>query len=138
MPYNAFMGIAKQIKRVPTSNEHVLKAYLFTAARNAALNLLPNKQERDKLLDLTEIQVSDDLTPFDTLVQQYDQLTLIKIMKKVPLFYREVLMLRYVQEMDIKDIAALLGRTQVAIRKQISRGKQFFTELCKEEGISIG
>ena len=44
---NALLGIARSIRTLPDDDACLVRAYTLTAAKNAALNMLPEKQRRD-------------------------------------------------------------------------------------------
>ena len=63
----------------------------------------------------------DDL--FAEIAASEDYERLLQAINSLPDRYREVLMLRFVQELSVKEIAKLLGRKEWAVRKQLARGK---------------
>lgn len=129
----ALLGIAQHIATVPAGNEKVVKAYVLTAARNAALNLAAKKRsEADNILDFP-LAANDDL--FEQVAASEDYGLLMKAMGQLPILYREVLMLIYVQEQSIKDAAAILKRREGTVRQQLNRGKRMLVELCRKEGM---
>lgn len=133
----AFLGIARQIKRIPAGNPQVIRAYVLTAAKNAALNMLPKRQQQNELLSISELDVADDHNLFDQITASQDYELLFKAIRKLPAIYREVLMLKYVQELTMKEIAALLGRKVTTIHQQITRGKKLLIARCREEGMDF-
>ena len=130
----ALLGIAKHISTVPAGNEKVVKAYMLTAARNAALNMQAqrSKQEHENILDFP-VSSGDDL--FEQVAASEDYGLLMKAMGQLPIHYLEVLMLIYVQEQSIKDAAAILKRREGTVRQQLNRGKRMLVELCRKEGM---
>ena len=130
----ALLGIAQHIRTVPTGNEKVVKAYVLTAARNAALNLAAKKKrlEADNILDFP-LAANDEL--FEQVAASEDYALLMKAMGQLPIHYREVLMLIYVQEQSVKDAAAILKRREGTVRQQLNRGKRMLVELCRKEGM---
>lgn len=133
----AFLGIARQIKRIPAGNPQVLRAYVLTAAKNAALNMLPKRQQQNELLSISELDIADDHNLFDQIAVSQDYELLFKAIRKLPAIYREVLMLKYVQELTMKEIAALLGRKVTTVHQQITRGKKLLIAQCREEGMDF-
>lgn len=101
-------------------NTQALRAYVLTAARNAALDLLP-KQCRDANIDDIIVPCSEDLFEQVAASQDYDRL--LAAIDCLPLKYKEVLMLRYVHELEPKQIAKLLNRSRSTVHKQLSRAK---------------
>ncbi|MBR6826172.1 MAG: RNA polymerase sigma factor [Oscillospiraceae bacterium] len=125
----ALMCISRQAKHLP-QNTQALRAYVLTAAKHAALNLLP-KQCKDADLDNVVAVSTEDL--FETVVasQEYDRL--LVAIKSLPPTYREVLMLRYVQQLDTKQMAKLLDRPRGTVQKQISRAKALLVQIYHKE-----
>ncbi len=124
----ALMQISRQLKQLP-QNEQALRAYVLTAAKHAALNLLP-KQCRDADLDNVVAVSTDDL--FESIVasQEYDRL--LAAIKSLPPAYRSVLMLRYVQQLDTKEISKLLDRPRGTVQKQIARAKALLVQIYQK------
>lgn len=133
----AFLGIARQIKRIPAGNPQIVRAYVLTAAKNAALNMLPKRQQQNELLSITELDIADDHNLFDQIAASQDYELLFKAIRKLPTIYREVLMLKYVQGLTMKEIAALLDRKTATVHQQITRGKKMLIAQCREEGMDF-
>lgn len=134
---NALMGIAKQIKSVPSGNPKVVRAYVLTAARNAALNVLPKRKIWSEIIDIEEVRIADkgDLFQQVALSQDYD--LLLQAVRQIPEPYQDVLMLFFVQELSEKEVAAILGRKQSTVHQQITRGKKLLVALCRKEGMNF-
>ena len=124
----ALMRISRQAKALP-QNEQALRAYVLTSAKHAALNLLP-KQCKDADLDNVVAVSADDLFERIVASQKYDRL--LTAIKSLPPTYRSVLMLRYVQQLDTKEIAKLLDRPRGTVQKQISRAKALLVQIYQE------
>ena len=133
----AFLGIARQIKRIPAGNPQIVRAYVLTAAKNAALNMLPKRQQQNELLSISEFDIADDHNLFDQIASSQDYELLFKAIRKLPAIYREVLMLKYVQGLTMKEIAALLDRKAATVHQQITRGKKLLIAQCREEGMDF-
>lgn len=131
----AFWGIAQRIQAVPSDDPQKLRAYVLTAAKNAALSMLPKKQRRDNIVDISELALASDEDLFQqvTLSQDYD--LLLRVMRQMPPPYREVLLMIYVQELSVKDIAAILHRREGTVRQQQNRGKTLLVAFCRKEGM---
>lgn len=131
----ALLGIAQRIHAIPTDNEKALRAYVLTAAKNAALSMLPKKQERDKLIDITELTIASNDDLFEQIMASQDYELLLRAMRQLPGHYREVLMLILVHEYSVKDASAILHRREGTVRQQLNRGKKLLIELCRKEGM---
>ena len=69
---NALLGIARNMASVPASNEAVIRGYVLTAVKNAALSLLPQKQRQDEVLDIAEVCVASEEDLFQRLTESPD------------------------------------------------------------------
>lgn len=116
---NALLRISRQMHCLP-ENEKALRAYVLTSAKHAALDLLPQKQ-RDT--DIDTLILTDHHNLFDEIAASEDYERLIKAISALPELYRDVLMLRYVQELKVGQIARLLGKTKSTVSKQLQRAK---------------
>lgn len=132
---NALLGIAKHISKVPSGDEKILRAYVLTAARNAALSLLEKRRLRPQETVLEEAFTAADEDLFRRVAASEDYEALLRAIRKLDLCYREVLMLVFVQEHTVKEAAEILGRREGTVRQQLNRGRKKLIELCRKEGI---
>ena len=124
---NALFRIARN--QLP-QHEAALRAYVLTAAKNAALDLLP-KQSKDVDIEVLPLAEEDGL--FEKLTRSQDYERLLAAIRSLPLKYREVLMLHYVQELEVKQIAKLLNKPRATLHKQLVRGRQLLIQIYQEE-----
>ncbi len=94
----------------------------------AALDL---KEKEKKSVNIDDLVLSEKGDLFDDIAASEDYDRLLSVLRDLPDLYREVLMLRYVQELSVKEIAQLLGRNEWAIRKQLARGKTLVQKITK-------
>ena len=125
----ALLRLSRQLGSLP-QNEQALRAYVLTAAKHCALNLLPKRPEA---VDLDSIVVADSNDPFETVVASGEYERLLSAIKSLPSIYRDVLMLRYVQQLDTGEISRLLDRPRGTIQKQITRAKALLLQIYQKE-----
>lgn len=83
---NALLGIARSMKSLPDGDERLVRAYVLTAAKNAALNLLPKKQRRDSELDIDTLELADGEDIFKKLAASDDREKLMRAMDKLRIY----------------------------------------------------
>lgn len=132
----AFLGIAQRIRSVPSDDPKKLRAYVLTAAKNAALSMLHQKQQAN-FTDISELSIAVEEDLFQQVVLSQDYDGLLRVMRQLPSPYREVLLMICVQEQSVKDTAVLLHRREGTVRQQLHRGKKLVVELCQKEGLSF-
>ena len=78
-------------------------------------------------------QVPDDSpSSEDALIQEQNLIQLQTLMKMLKPMYREVLQLRYFQEMSYRDIAEQLGEPLTNIKVRLLRAKKLMAELIEQ------
>ena len=135
---NALLGIARNMASVPASNEAVIRGYVLTAAKNAALSLLPQKQRQDEVLDIAEVCIASEEDLFQRLTESQDYAGIRRAAEKLPPPYREVILLVCVHERSVTAAADLLCRNRETVRKQLQRGRKLLIALCRKEGMEFG
>ena len=135
----AFLGIAKQITLFRTLPENKTKAYVLTAAKNAAINLGKREQK------ITQLQVSfEDAVSVSNgdqvLEEQLYQETygiLIAEISKLSSVQQDILLMKYANDLNCAQIAIVLGKKASTVRKELSRARQALKEGCRKEGLEI-
>lgn len=128
----ALIRIAKKIKLIPTGPETTRRAYVLTLVKNVALRM--KEKDRYEEVPLTpSVHRSSDGDPFEALCIKADFDLLLNALRRVPLHYREMLMLRYAFELPPREIAAILDRKETTVRQYIARGKKLLTDRYQEE-----
>ena len=92
-------------------------AWLFRIAHHQALNELRKRRPTTPLDDLPELADPDRLSsPTDLLDGKIDRETLWHALLRLPEMQREVLVLRFLEELPHARIAAQLGKSEEAVR----------------------
>ena len=116
---NALLKLYRLRNRIP-EDPRVCRAYVLTAAKHAALDL---KEQERRTVNIDDLVLADKEELFDKIAASEDRERLMEAIHALPDLYRDVLMLRYVRELSVKEIAQLLNRKEWAVRKQLARGK---------------
>lgn len=131
----ALLGIAQRIKSIPTGNPLKLRAYVLTAAKNAALSVLSKKQQWDNMLDVSDLTLPAEDNLFQQVMASHDYALLLRAIRQLAPPYQEVLLYICVQEQSVRETAAVLHRREGTVRQQLNRGKRLLIELCRKEGM---
>ncbi|MBI2010725.1 MAG: RNA polymerase sigma factor [Candidatus Colwellbacteria bacterium] len=108
------------------------KAFLYRSAANAFVNeIRTNKREvsLDEMLKVGfEVRYEDAeimmIAPQEQVVQR---------LKGISERYREVLVMRYIEEMKVKEIAQILGTSENNISARISRGLKQLRKIYEQD-----
>ena len=106
----------------PFDSEEHRKAWLIRVTINCCNShfVAPWRKNVDGMDDLTMAQLPDE----DTMPSQSDAPDVYAEVLKLPQQMREVVLLFYYEEMSIREIAGVLGTSEVNIKKRLSRARQ--------------
>lgn len=97
------------------------KAFLYRIAKNLFINEIRTKKREVSLDALADegLEVKDEHEMTSTLAEHVE---LMEHLGKVKESYRAVLVMRYIDDLPVKEIAALLGESETNISMRIKRG----------------
>ena len=125
--HNAFIGIAKNMRKIRDPESSETLSYVVTASKNAAIDMLRKSKgitetDIDELYDVGDKESSSFYKAFEA----EDFIT--KTFAAMPAVYRDVLYLLIVEQMTEKEIAELLGRKPGTVHQQVRRGRMILKE----------
>jgi RNA polymerase sigma-70 factor, ECF subfamily len=100
------------------------KAFLFRIARNLFINEIRTDKQNDSLETLTEASGFEPETKEGNPLEFSEEQELLHFLEKLPDDYREVLVLRYIDDMAVKDIALMLEEKETNISMRIARATE--------------
>lgn len=108
-----------------------IKGFLFKVANN----LIIDEYRKKKVVSLENLQ---EQTGFDAPVQDHNRAilnveidTILVHIAKLDTKYKEVIMMRYVNDFSPKEIASILGESENAVSVRINRGLKKVQEMMK-------
>lgn len=114
------------------------KAFLFTTARNAALDLFRRKQPVS-LDDVTHFNESSVLVDRPDVVERVSRDQELEILaeavRALPDRCREIIMLRYLDGLAYKEIAAQLDISPETVKAQLAKGMRRCAEYFRARGL---
>jgi RNA polymerase sigma-70 factor (ECF subfamily) len=96
------------------------EGWLFSIARHLAIDYLRRQRVFD--LEAPEPAASDDLSPFLAAAKSQDAARLAVALNGMGPIYREVLLLRFQEELSLQEIADLVGAPVPTVASRIRRG----------------
>ncbi len=122
----AFWKIAVNMDKLGEIEELATKRYIITVAKCAAIDIY-RKRKRQMKEEIYVDELSSVAEPCSYMETDVDN-AVLDILKKLPVKYRDVFLLKYSSNMENGEIAQLLGITEETVRKRISRGKVMVQE----------
>jgi len=114
-----------------------LRAFIYKTARNSIIDYYRQKREGEMRLDGGENKMLDFLTDErQDLVKQTETLSdmdeVMAGLDKLKEEYREIILLRFIDELSFAEIAEVMGKTSGSIRIQAFRAMQALKDLLGE------
>jgi RNA polymerase sigma-70 factor (ECF subfamily) len=115
------------------------KAFLFTMARNAALDCFRKKRpisiEGVSHLDVSAVVEEQTPDAADILNRDQELEFMVAALRSLPDRCRQVVMLRYLDGLAFKEIAAQLGIAPGTVKVHMAKGLRRCTEFFQERGL---
>lgn len=146
--------LCQQVSQRQDAEDLLLEVFL-AALQNASLARLPAARQfawlrrvaRNKVIDhyrhtatlrlqpLTSAQELEDrnVTPEQQAEDQEQRTWLLQAIERLPPVQRELLRLRYVQELRLTQIATLMEKSEGTVRKMLSRTLQYLRKLYEQQ-----
>ncbi len=130
--------IRLSIKHPRLVHENQLKAYLFKICRNMAVNhLKKQKRQADMSQELTE-NIEDEMQKIEERMEMKDSAQILHhAMLKLKLEYREILYLRYFEQLTIPECAKIMKCTERQATAVGFQARQALRKILEKEGYSI-
>jgi|SRR5579883_1944601 len=130
---------ARLIRAKQTGRIAYVKAFLFTTARNAALDLFRRRQvvTIDAIGDLTALPISVEGPDAGEAVSKQQELDLLAdAVRALPERCRQVLTLRLLYGLSQKEIAAELKISEHTVKAQLAKGVRRCAAYFEERGMA--
>lgn len=116
--------IIKYIERKPVLKdvEHT-KAWLITVAKNKCMDLIRNRKRYENIEIGNIIEMLEE--PINT--------EILEVLMSLPEKIRLVLVLYYVEEYQVKEIAKIINKTQSAVKMRLQKGRRLLREKYESE-----
>ncbi|MEE1024472.1 MAG: sigma-70 family RNA polymerase sigma factor [Acutalibacteraceae bacterium] len=131
---NAFIAISKNIKSVPEPDTYEAKYYCIKAAKNTALNMLPDKKDRDSIVSIDYARAAEK--NWDDYFTEDSYSVVVECIKELDPTYKEALYYHYVCGLKIHQVAPLIGVSTGAASKRIQRGRVILQQKLEKRGIA--
>ena len=114
--------------------------WLYQLTRHAAIDFLRREKRRGDTVELTECpEIGDgENQPEKIMEQQGDREAVVAAMAELTPEYREILLLRYMQELDYDEIAAVLKLPAGTVKSRLNRARAKLKEILLRQGNFFG
>lgn len=114
-----FIKVIENLDRISEVECHKTKSYLVIMVRNCAINLYWQHKKHPTVPLDEDMELPGE---WSFAVEDEDEMT--KAVAQLPVIYRDVLTLKYVQEYTNEEIAEMLEISEPTVRKRLERAKE--------------
>ena len=130
--HESFLKVAKNMKNVGDPYSKETKNYLVVITKNTAIDLY-RKKKRIFENEMCVEELKDYQVPRSYIKTDIDAEHLIlDVLKNLPDIYKNVLLLKYVNHYENKEIARILNIKEGNVRQRLLRGKQMIEKAVNE------
>ena len=126
--------------------EHVeeFRPFLYRTLRNLIIDEYRRKKTRSleamlevgEETDIETLMPSDESNTLEAAIERFEGSRALKTLKQLPDLYREVLALRYVEGLGLKEIAEIVGESENAVSVRLHRGLKKLRTLLEDPTLS--
>ncbi len=122
--HDSFVKIANNMDCIKEAESKETRNFVSVIAKHTALDYYRKNRRRQKR-EFTVEKLSEHQIPRQYIKDHEEEFgRIMKVLLDLPQDYKEVLMLRYVNCLQDKEIAKVLGLQEGTVRMRISRGKK--------------
>lgn len=125
--HDAFLAVARHIEKFSDPKCHKTKSYLVTIIDSRAIDIY-RKEKAHPQSHLDEAIG----TGYE---EYYTDDCLSDCLLRLPPKQRSVIVLKYAQGLNNREIGKMLGMSQASVRKNEQRAKEKLAQYCREEGL---
>lgn len=113
------------------------KTWLFTIARNVVIDFYRANKESLSLDDAVNVQIAEVEGPKHRAHQSIEKQGMKEALQELDEHYREVITLRYLEDLNYGEISDLLGKTESSVRVLHFRGLKKLKQILKDGDYSV-
>ena len=114
-----------------------LRALLYRTARNLVIDSYRQKARKDVTQDteiLLNIKDERQQSLLSQIENQFEMKNIEKVLRRLKDEYREIIILRFIEELSITEIADILDKSKGSVRVLLHRALKVLRELLKQDG----
>lgn len=119
--------------------EYKFSTWIYQIARNATIDAIRKKQVRPKTVSIDEddaVKLFRSEINIQTQLETKERIEIIrKIISSLPYKYREVMVLRFLEDKDYAEIVEIVQKPRGTVAALISRGKTLFSTEAQKNGL---
>lgn len=130
----AFLAAFRNLWKYSPAQAHTFRAWLYTIARNKAIDLM-RKKKKEVPLPIDENFIDPQEGPEEAWLTKERATQVQEVLSELPEHYRQVLYLRYQQELAYEEISLVLNIPVSSVKTHLHRGKEKLRQIMERRGL---
>lgn len=133
--HDAFVNIIKNLHKIKDINCNKTKSFIAVIVRNCSINMYNYRKSKSYIpLDKIEYMLDDNMDVENNIGTDFDKFgSLGGAIMKLPVIYRDIIILKFLHELTNQEIASLLNINEANVRKRIERAKRKIQNILEKE-----
>lgn len=113
-------------------------SWLYTIVLNKCRDYLRLAKENIPLDDISDVRPGSGISPEQAAANHQSNDMLQQALDALSAEYREVLVLKHIEELDYEEISAITGTSVSALKVRAHRGREMLRKLLEKSGVTHG
>jgi RNA polymerase sigma-70 factor (ECF subfamily) len=118
--------------------EAKFSSWLYSIVMNKCRDHLRQAKENIPLDDISEIRPGSYISPEQAAAAHQSSDMLQQALDSLSAEYREVLVLKHIEELDYQEISAITGASVTALKVRAHRGREMLRTILERSGVTHG
>jgi RNA polymerase sigma-70 factor (ECF subfamily) len=113
-------------------------SWLYSIVLNKCRDYLRQVKDTVSTDDISNIRPDTGLSPEQAASAREGKYILQKALNRLPADYREVIILKHIEELDYQEIQAITGTSVSALKVRAYRGREMLRKILEQAGVTHG
>ena len=113
-------------------------SWLYSIALNKCRDHMRLTKENIPIDDISDIRPGSGISPEQAAADHQSNDLLQQALNALPAEYREVLVLKHIEELDYQEISAITGAGVSALKVRAHRGREMLRKILEKSGVTHG
>ena len=132
---DSLVALTKKIDLLRSLDSNKLRAYLVITVKHTAISLLNRGKREQAADDSVFVNLQDGFRVDESVLSRAGVERIKQAVRQLPRREKDVMLMRYFQELTDEEIADALGIRPVSVRVQLSRARKHLAALLGKEGL---
>lgn len=138
--HNAFLKLTNNLDKIGEVKCHKTKGFMVMIVRNISIDLYNNRKKENQIsFDEIDFSIMDEQVNIEEdFIFENEHSYLVEKILSLPENYSNILYLKYIYELDDREISELLNITEVNVRKRLERARNALKSIVGREELIYG